>query len=72
MIRKTLLIISLLLLAGTVGLWVRIYWACTRVCFHSTQTNLSQGWLCDSGRICVWIATDRVFDVGTGSLVSYD
>ena len=26
MIRKTLLVISLVLLAGTVGLWVRSYW----------------------------------------------
>ena len=26
MIRKTLLVISLLLLTGTVGLWVRSYW----------------------------------------------
>jgi len=33
MIRKTLLVISLALVVGTVGLWVRSYWVCSAIIY---------------------------------------
>jgi len=44
MIRKTLLVISLVLLVGTVGLWVRSYWVGDRISWATPH----RGYVCSS------------------------
>lgn len=51
MIRKTLLVISLLLLVGTVGLWVRSYYVLDAVHYTSRVVKLRLFELAGAGRI---------------------